>query len=293
MSTAPTSASTAPAQTTTQPATAPTQPMQPQGQQPQGGKTEAQAQRMMRLKVEGQELELPESEVIALAQQGKQAGRKFQEAAQMRREAEALAHLLKSNPKEALSKFGIDVRKFSEETLVEMLKREQETPEQKTARENEEELKRYRDEEKKRKEEAEQKVKQELEEKHLKNYTELFVKALSESGLPKTTFTVKRMAELQLVNLRKGLNLDASRLAEIVREDYISEQKALFGASDGNTLMELLGPDAVKKLSKAQIAKLKATSQKFNKPAERPVSKDPGEKALSWKEIQRRNLGLK
>lgn len=269
---------------------------QPGGQAAPGKAQEtaqAQAQRMMRLKIEGQELELPESEVISLAQQGKQAGKKFQEAAQMRKEAEALAQLLKSNPKEALSKFGIDVRKFSEDTLVEMLQREAETPEQRKARENEEKLSRYEKEEKARLEAEREAQLKALEEKHLKNYNDMFIQALESSGLPKTPYTVKRMAELQLLNVKKGFDLDPAQLAKIVREDYIAEQKALFGSADGNTLMEILGPDIVKKLSKAQIAKLKAQTQSYQKADEKTKAPERSDKSMSWREIQRRNLGLK
>lgn len=286
--------------TTSAPTTAvvqPTSQAQPQAQSSptsqEAKATETAAQRTMRLKIEGQELELPESEVIALAQQGKQAGKKFQEAAQMRKEAEALAHLLKSNPKEALAKFGIDVRKFSEDTLVEMLERDAETPEQKKARENAERLAQYEREEKERKELERDSQLKALEEKHLKNYNEMFVQALEQSGLPKTPFTVKRMAELQLINVRNKLDLDPGQLAKLVREDYINEQKALFSSADGNTLMEILGADIVKKLSKAQIAKLKAQSPKFTKPDDDAKQASKSEKALSWKEIQRKNLGLK
>jgi len=106
--------------------------------------TQAQVARMIKMKVDGQEMELPESEIIALAQQGKSANKRFQEAAAAKREAEQVVNFLKSNPKEAFKKLGIDVRKFSEDTLLEFIQQEQMSPEQRKAHENEQELNKYR-----------------------------------------------------------------------------------------------------------------------------------------------------
>ena len=284
---------------TAAPAATPNATAQPQGSASSAaagsaGKTpETAAQRTMRLKIEGQELELPESEVIALAQQGKQSGKKFQEAAAMRKQAEDILKFATENPAEFFKRTGKNARQWAEEYLVGELKRDQETPEQRKARENEEKLAKYEREAKEREESDRKEQLEALEQKHLKNYNEMFIQALEQSGLPKTPFTVKRMAELQLINVKKKLDLDAGQLAKIVREDYINEQRALFGSADGNALMDLLGPDAVKKLSKAQIAKLKAGAQKFATPDARTAAPKKTEKGMSWKDIQRRNLGFK
>ena len=248
--------------------------------------------RKMKLKIDNADVEMSESEVIALAQKGRGADRKFQEAAQLRKEAEQTAAYLKANPREALAKLGIDVRKFSEDTLMEILTQEQMSPEQRKAQDMEKKLRGYEKAEKDAKDTRDRQEAEALEGQHMKTFDEMFVKALGESGLPKTQYTVKRMAELQLVNIRKGLNLDAAQLAKLVREDYMSEQKALYGAADGDALMELLGPEIVKKLSKAQIKKLKSAAPTYSKPTpnREPSSGEPTQQQ-SWKDFQRKNRG--
>src|SRR6185437_3488213 len=119
-------------------------------------------------------------------------------------------------------KVGMNPREWAEKFLMGELQKESETPEQKKARENEEELRKYRDREKQVAEQKQQKDIEEATNQQRKKYDTLFTQALFESGLPRTKFTVKRMAELQLINIKKNLELPASKLAQIVREDYIS-----------------------------------------------------------------------
>lgn len=246
--------------------------------------------RKLKLKLDGKDVEMPESEVIALAQKSGSSGKRFEEAQKLRAEAEAVLRFAKENPAEFFARTGMNARQWAEEYLIGELKREQMSPEQRKAAENEEKLKKYEAEKKA----ADDKKKSDelaaLQKKHAERYDALFVEALSKSGLPKTPYTVKRMAELQLVNIRKKLELTPDQLAKVVREDYIAEQKALFGSTEGDALLEMLGPDVVKKLSKAQIAKLKAKG--VGQGAGSPPPKRQGEKPMTWREYQRRNRRL-
>lgn len=244
--------------------------------------------RMLKLKIDNADVDMPESEVIALAQQSRAAQKRMQEAASSKKQAEDLIGFLKSNPKVAFQKLGIDIRKFSEDTLMELLQQEAMSPEQKKTAEMEAKLKKYEADEKSAKEAAHNKEMSELESKHLANYDQLFIKALSESGLPKTPFTVKRMAELTLVSNKKGLNLDSGQIAKLVREDYQTEMRALYGQADGTQLMEILGEDGVKKLSKAQAEKFQAKPQEFSKPQKKASAKKES-KVDDWKAFQREN----
>lgn len=244
--------------------------------------------RKMKLKIDGKDVEMLESEVISRATKAAAADQRFDEAARMRKEAEQVLQFARENPTEFFKKTGMNARDWAEQFLLKEIEREQMSPEQKRAWENEEELRKYKNNEK---QQAEQKRKDEiaaLEKTHLQNYDVMFTEALQKSGLPKTPYTVKRMAELQLVNVRKKLDLNADQLAKLVREDYASEQKALLSAFDGDQLIDFLGVDAVKKLSKAQIAKLKnrVTSSRQIDP-QRPAGKAP----LTWEEYRKRNRG--
>jgi hypothetical protein len=266
--------------------------------------------RRMKLKMDGQEIDLPEEEVIKLAQQAGVSGRRFQEAAALRKQAEQVLELLQTKPAEALKKLVPDTkayRQLLEDELTDIIKREAESPEQKKIREQEDQLKAYAEKERQVEEARKQKEKedadaartkdeQEKMEKYSKQYTEIFTKALDETGLPKNAYTMKRMAELQKVNLKKGLNLDASSLATIVKQDYDQEHNARLeqfkspdGKFDGERLLAFFGEDIVKALSKAQIKRLKALSaQKFSTPVQEVESPNKPAEHRSWRDLQKK-----
>lgn len=251
-------------------------------------KTPAETVRMMKLKIDNVDTDMSEADVIKLAQEGKSAHKRFQEAAAAKKEAHDLISFLKSNPRQAFEKLGIDVRKFSEDTLMDLIQKDSMTPEQKLAAEREAKLKKYEDDEKHSKEAARQKEMADLEAKHVSDYNAMFIKALSESGLPRTPYTVKRMAELTLTSNKKGLNLDSSQIAKLVRQDYQAEMQALYGSADASQISELLGKDGVKKLQKHQVEQFKAKPQQFSKPVERQA-KGNTTKTDSWRDLKRSN----
>jgi hypothetical protein len=273
--------------TASQPAT---QPIDLSGQSTSQQQAQA-AERMLKLKMNGKEVSMPESEVIKYAQQGKVSDQRFQEAAKIRQEAEAIVKYAKENPTEFFKKTGMNAREWAENFLMQELQRESESPEQRKNRENEEKLRQYENTEKQRKEQEHKAQMQKLEQEHGQRYDQLFTQALQESGLPKTAFTVKRMAELQLLNLKKGFDLKPDQLAKLVREDYANEQKSLLSSLDGDQLIDFLGAEAVKKLSKAQIAKLKAKGITTAVERARPTPNKPDPDAISWREYQKRNRG--
>jgi hypothetical protein len=244
--------------------------------------------RMLKLKLDGKEVEMTEQEVISYAQQGKVATQRFQEAQKMRQEAEQLLQFAKQNPKEFFNKTGMNARQWAEQYLMEELTNEAMSPEQRKARENEEKLRTYESEKKQAQDKQAQEQRDRLTDEHRQRLDLMFTKALTESGLPRNQFTVKRMAELQLLNIKNKYELDASQLAKLVREDYQSELKSIMGSADGNQLMDFLGADNVKKLSKAQIAQLKARAN----PSAAPSSKSgsSSDKApMSWNEYRKAN----
>jgi hypothetical protein len=245
---------------------------------------------MLKVKVDGQFMELPESEVLELASAGRASNARFQEAAKLRREAEAIMKHAKENPEDFFSKSGRDARKWAEEFLIGELRKEAETPEQKKARENEEKLRKYEASEKEQEQRRKNAEMDQAINEQREKYDKLFTTALFESGLPRTPFTVRRMAELQKINLKKKLELGPSQLAKLVREDYIAEQKSLMGSLEGDQLLDFLGADLVKKLSKAQIAKLKARGTAGSSSNKAPVRSTTTDKqGMSWREYQKRN----
>ena len=256
----------------------------------------AQAEiRKLKLKVDQNEVEMSEAEVIALAQKGQGAEKRFQEAAQMRKEAEAVVRFLKENPREAMKQFGIDVRKFSEDVLMEHLTEQSMSPEQKKQRDTEAELNKYRERDKAETERQHKEAVTKQEQELVQHYTKTFTEALEASGLPKTNETVARMARYQQQASRKGYEVPPADLAKLVRSDYENEQQALYGSMDGDKLIEILGKDIVSKLSKAQIAKLKAGQPAQTKQAPQKTKMQDKTQSTSkqatqdWKTFQKNN----
>lgn len=291
MSTPSTPTPTAPASHSTQNATSqnpkgPAVTPTPSGQTQNGNQQQPPA-RMMKIKVDGKEVEMSEKEVLELASAGKSSNQRFQEAAKLRREAEQVLKFAKENPVEFFQKTGMNARQWAEQYLMTELQKEAESPEQKKARENEEKLKKLEAQDKQRKDSEMQEQIKRATNMERERLEKLFTKALMDSGLPRTKFTVKRMAELQLVNIKNKFELPPEKLAQIVREDYINEQKSLLGSLEGDQLLDFLGSDLVKKFSKAQIAKLKARGTGGS--TQKKTDKAPEEPGLSWREYQKRN----
>ena len=244
--------------------------------------------RKLKFKADGQEIELPESEVLELASAGRAANQRFQEAAKLRREAEEIYKIAKANPQEFFQKTGMNAREWAEKFLLGELQKEAETPEQKKARENEEKLRKYEASEKEQKDKELNEERSRATAAERERLDKAFTKALFDSGLPRTKFTVKRMAELQLINIKNKFELPPERLAKLVREDYVNEQKALMGSLEGDQLLEFLGPELTKKFSKAQIAKLKARGVQ---PAKQTASGEQAQAPGSWRDYQKKNRG--
>jgi len=90
------------------------------------------APKKYKLKVDGREEELDEESVSKLAQMGRASSKRFQEAAQSRKQSEDFIKMLKEDPASVLTNpaIGIDLRKFAEDYLMKQYEQEKMTPEQ-------------------------------------------------------------------------------------------------------------------------------------------------------------------
>lgn len=222
-----------------------------------------------KVKVDGEELEVDESELLTGYQTRKAADKKFREAAQYRKQAEEFISMLKADPVKVLShpSIGHDMRKLAEEYLVSQLQEEALSPEQRELKEAKRKLQEYEEQEKRKKQEEEQTQLEKLQSHYAEEYTNKITQALEASTLPKTPMTIKRMAYYLHRGLEMGIPVDVKDAAELVKQDYIEEQKNLFGALDEDTLVTLLDKGVLDKIRKAELKKAKAVQptqgQKF------------------------------
>lgn len=219
-----------------------------------------EVKRALKLKIDGQEIEYDlsnEDQLKRDLQLSRAAQKRMQEASQMRKQAEDLLHFAKQNPREFFEKVGLNPVEFSEMILSEKLEQEMLTPEERTHREMERKLKEYQDREEQQKREAETKRMSELEEKYAQDIQTQFTTALENSGLPKSPRTIARMAELQMISLNNGLDLNPTDMVELVRQSYITEIQELFGQTDGEALMGLMGESVASKIRKHDLSRIK------------------------------------
>jgi hypothetical protein len=283
----------------------------------QNGTSEAQKEaikeeiRKMKLKVNGREVEMDEGEVIRRAQLAESAQQRYQEAAQLKKQAEQFFEALLQDPKSVLMHPDvaqkINFRELAEEYLSTELKRELMDP---VERELEElrEFKRKQEEELTNKQKQEQEtVKQrqirEMQQRAAKEYDTKITEALSQSNLPKTAYTVKRVAEILLNAQKSGFDMDIPTAVDMVREGYNTDLQAMIGNLPPDMIIKMFGDDLIKKLRKHDLAQLKARAKPQEQPVEgvpqhtpSPRSKPDAEpkymKPDEWKEMLRKKAGL-
>lgn len=245
-----------------------------------------------RLKVNGAEREVEEAQYHTLAQKGLAADERWREAQRVQAERDELERMLQENPIELLRKRGLDVDYLTAQYVLKQAEAEQETPEQRKIREYEEKLQSYEREKAEAAEAERQAAFQAKQEASRQEYGEKFSSALEKAGIPRgpqAAWALSRMAQLEMQNLEQGLEFTADQLAQIVSSDMLTEQHSLFGALDGEPLLERLGPELVQKVTRAVVArytaeKEKAAGAKPAAPATSPKVRDESGKFVSREE---------
>lgn len=249
--------------TSSKPAPQPKETQNHQQQKQQPTEQQKAIARKLKLKVDGRDEELDESEVVRWAQMGRSAQKRFQEAAQARKQAEDFIRMLKEDPVSVMTNpaVGIDPRKFAEEYLSKELQKETLSPEQKRIRDLEDKLRKHDEDLKKAEEQSKKAEFQKLQEHYKQDFDKKFTDALQGSGLPKSPKTIQRMADYMVMALKNNLDVEPSHVVELVRQDYISEIQDLFSQTDGDKLLKILGDGVANKIRKADLARLRSSQQ--------------------------------
>jgi hypothetical protein len=236
----------------------------PEPKEPSEPKETKPEPKVWKLKVDGQEIEFDasdEASVQRVVQKGLASDRKFQEAAKIRSQAENFVKMLKENPLEVLKhpSLGLNFRELAENFLYEQLQAESISPEEKQATSEREELERYRRQEQETKQQQQTKQQEELKEQYRQDYQAKFIEALDTAGLPKSDWSVTRMATLMREAISRGLtNITPKDVAHIVKQDWISAQQEMYGSLDGAKLVEMLGKDVAEKIRLHDVSQFKA-----------------------------------
>lgn len=260
--------------------------------------------RKFKVKVDGEELEVDEDELLKGYQSSKSAQKKFSEAAMMRKQAEKFVELLKTDPVKVLTDpdIGVNFRELAEKYLVEQLQEELLTPEEREVREVKRKLREYEDKERLTREEQEKAQYEELLNHYQQDFTKQITTALESTGLPQNEATIGRMANyyyqiLQSKDIADEVkdNITFTDVAQLVQEDYQNELKRLVSSSNMETLVKLMGEDQVKNIRKwdlERVGKKDAPKTPEKQPDLKQRSSE-GKKKMSMKEFDEQMAKIK
>lgn len=243
-----------------------------QPQQP--GKQAAAAPEFFELKVNGKVKKFTKDELLQHASLGLASDERFREGATLKKQAEAVIGKLKDpknvitalqDPALGLSKEQIK-NAFEEWYAREYIDPEQLSPEQLKLRDAEEKLRRYEDAEKQREEEKQKAHMESLTEKARQEIVTQIHEALESGKLPKTNFTMKRLAYWIERNNANKFDAPTAVLVAQVKRDIDTNLREMVQASDGEVLVQLMGDEVIKKIRKYDLDQLKLARERRQNP---------------------------
>lgn len=212
-----------------------------------------------------------------------------QESAEIRKAAVEFIEELKKNPRKILSdpNIGLDLKQFAQDIINDQIEEEAKSPEQREIEKLRAELESRMEAEKKAKEEFEKSEFERLQRDAETRLESDIESALTSSDLPKTPYTVKKMADIMLMAMQNGIELAPKDVVPLLRQQMAQEIKEMFSASSEDVLEELLGNDNLTRLQKRRLAKAKAvqTANSVKPSGNEPVKKSVEEKKINMKDF--------
>ncbi len=253
------------------------------------------AKRMLKAKIDGQDVEVDEEAAIRAFQKERASEKRFQEASKMRKQAENFLTMLKASTKdprvlERIMKdpsIGGDFRQVAESYLYEIIQNEKLSP---TERENKELKDKLAQQEAERAEQQRVQQEEQLEKltvESRENYQKDIIETLDKSDLPRTEYTIAQMARYMLMALQRGKELKASDTVDLVRRDYEKMVGSLLKNLPPDKLASFMGEDGIKKIRDFDLAKVRGGNAGSKKPDATPTA-PAGEKPLSREEWRQR-----
>lgn len=249
-------------------------------------------------KVSGRQLEIEldpnnDEEINKYLSKALAADQKFEEAAMLRKNVEALVNELKTNPRAVLSHpdLGIDLKQFATQILNEEIEEMQKTPEQKELEKlrKELELKTKREQEL---EEAKRQAEMErLQEQAFKQFDDEITEALSKSSLPKSPYVVKRVADLLIEATNLGFaDARVQDVMPIVEQQISGEIQKMFETMPEEMMEQIIGKQNLSRMRKNRLAKMKKpveTAQQVKETGKKSTteSKESKEEKKKFKDI--------
>lgn len=214
---------------------------------------DAQTKKIMKLlKVDGREIEMDEDQITRFATKGVAAEKRFAEASKIMKDIETRAKQIEERENklsEREKRYQGDVpdwdylieqssgdpkklalvREKAENWLIEQIKMDGASPEQQEALRTRQENERLRKENEDFKNQKKKEELDSLTQKHREAFETNIIQALDMSGLPPTENNVRKMADLMIKSVKGKYNIAPEQLAQMVKQDLISDNKAIAG----------------------------------------------------------------
>jgi hypothetical protein len=139
---------------------------------------------------------------------------------------------------------------------------------------------------------AQQRQIQEFQQRAMEHYDNQISEVLQKSDLPKTPYTVKRVAELLYNAIDKGYELDVNTAVDMVRDGYMTDIQSIFGDLPPEKMLKILGDDLAKKIRKYDIEQLKARRQPVIAPEQPSQILEQQIKAQSSGRNEKKKVGM-
>lgn len=268
-----------------------------QEQAPQAA-TAAERKRLkqLQLKIDGEELtedlpfEVDEEHAEYLRknlQLSKKAQKSMQEVSSIRSQVQDFVKMLTGDTKAALAQLGIDPKEFAASIIEEELKLQAMSPEQRERLELEHKLKQLEEEREREKQEFNQRELARLQQQEYERVETKMVAAIESSGIPRSTYAIKKMASYMMDGAKEGVMLEPEDVVELVKQEIQDDLKELINALGEDRVENFIGKDILDKVRKKNISKIKQTpasvksgikevssSKSTSKPAEKMSIKD-------------------
>jgi hypothetical protein len=225
---------------------------------------------LVTVKVDGKTEELPLKEVLKREQKARAAEKRFQEASEKLKRAEALEKL---PPHELLKARGIDPLKFAEAIVSRRLQWEEMDEKDRQLLTYQQQLKHFQARAEHEEKQRQQHHQQQREAHAAKELDKVIGDAMADKdwGLPKHKFFVQQLAATMLGSLkRNGELLAPKEAAAIVKKNTFSHVKEIASHMDAKAIRELLGEENVKKLLEAEVKRVTANQAPTVNSAARP-----------------------
>ncbi len=240
-----------------------------------------EAMRKFKVRVDNQELEVDEAELLKGYSHGKAASKRFQEGNKAKAQAEAFIKMMKDESSlfDTLRKLGHDPRALAEKYLAAQIEDDMMDPKDKEIKTYKQRVEEFEKAEAKRKSDAQAQEHDKLKAKYAKEFEAQFLDALKTSGLPQTKPMVAEMAKYIKRAADIGYQLVPADAAKLVREDEEARIQGVAGDTPAEILAKMLGEKNLQKLREYEAQRLKDPQANLRTPEDQTDQRRQKEKS--------------